>query len=298
MHNVSGTLEIVPPFNLYRSARFLELFRPMKDEQVVIDGKIEKAIMIHGQTILFKISQNGTNENDPVEYTLISPELLAKPVCESVIERISSFLSLNEDVKPFYEIARKDDPKFYAVVERFWGFHHVKFLTLLETATWAILAQRAPLSVAKKMKQRLIERFGWSIEADGKKFWAFPDYSRVKNTSTRELYSIIRNKRRAEYLSSLFRYYEKIAEDSLQKIDFDEAKKVLMQINGIGEWSATFILSRGLGRMERLPENLKMIMSEINRIYGTDVSIEKINAIYKKWVGYWLLYLWASRLSL
>lgn len=122
MHNVSGTLEIVPPFNLYRSARFLELFRPMKDEQVVIDGKIEKAIMIHGQTILFKISQNGTNENDPVEYTLISPELLAKPVCESVIERISSFLSLNEDVKPFYEIARKDDPEILRCCRTLLGF--------------------------------------------------------------------------------------------------------------------------------------------------------------------------------
>lgn len=227
----------------------------------------------------------------------MSLEPLSKPVCETVTDRISFFLSLKEDVKPFYEIARKEDSTFYPVIERFWGFHHVKFLTLLETATWAILAQRAPLSIAKKMKQRLIERFGWSIEVDGKKFWAFPDYSRVKNTSTKELYSIIKNKRRTEYLGSLFRAYEKIDENALLQLDFDEAKKVLMQINGIGEWSATFILSRGLGRMERLPKNLKTIMPEAHQIYGSDLSIEKINAIYGKWVGYLLLYLWASRLA-
>ncbi len=297
MDKVSGTLEIVPPFHLFRSARFLEMFRPMKEEQEVIDGSIAKAIMVHGQNILFKIKQKGTRDIDPVEYDLISLEPLTKTVCENVTHRISFFLSLKEDIMPFYEIARKEDPKFYPVIERFWGFHHVKFLTLLETATWAILAQRAPLSVAKKMKQRIIERFGWSIEVDGKKFWAFPEYSRVKNTSTKELYSIIRNKKRAEYLGSLFRDYEKIDEDSLLRLDFDEAKKVLMQINGIGEWSATFILSRGLGRMERLPDNIKKIMPEAHQIYGSELSIERIKAIYGKWVGYWLLYLWASHLA-
>lgn len=227
-YNVSGTIEVAVPFNLYRSARFLEMFRPMKDEQEVTVGSVRKAIILHGQIILFKVKQTETRDDAPVEYELISPERLDKPVCENAVDRISSFLSLKEDIKPFYEIARKEDPTFYPVTELFWGFHHVKFPTPLESATWAILAQRAPLAVAKKMKQRLIERFGWSIEVGGKTFWAFPDYSRVKNTSTRELYSIIRNRRRAEYLGLLFRGYERIDEASLTKMDFDDAKKVIM----------------------------------------------------------------------
>ena len=297
MHTLSETLEFASPFHLYRSALFLEMFRPMKGEQEIVDGCIEKALMVYGQIILFKIKQNGTGDNSPVEHVLMSDEPLDKPVRQEVANRISFFLSLKEDIQPFYEIAQKEDPEFYPVIERFWGFHHVKFMSLLETATWAILAQRTPIGVAKKMKQRLIERFGWSIEVDGKKFWAFPDYSRVKNTSAKELYSIIRNWRRAEYLGSLFRDYARIDEASLIKLDFDEAKKALMQINRVGDWSATFILSRGLGRMERLPENLKMIKPEVDRIYGADVSIEKIRTIYGKWVGYWLLYVWASRLT-
>jgi DNA-3-methyladenine glycosylase II len=296
MHNVSGTLEVTPPFNLIRSTRFLEKFRPMKDEQEIIDGSIEKALMINGQTILFRVKQKGTKDNDPVEYDLTSNEKITKSVCESATERISFLLSVKEDIKPFYEIAKKD-LTFYPLIERFWGFHHVKFPTLLETATWAILVQRAPILVAKKAKQRLIERYGWSIEFEGSKFWAFPDYSRVKNTSAKEIYLIIHNKKKAEYLASLFATYGEINEESLLKLEFDEAKKVLMQIDGIGEWSASFILSRGLGRMERLPENMKMIMPEIQRLYGSSVSIEKITSLYGKWVGYWILYIWASRLA-
>ena len=113
MNKVSGTLEVAAPFNLYRSARFLEMFRPMKDEQQVADSNIEKAIMVHGQTILFKIKQDGKLDDDPVRYELMSPEPLDPPVCENAANRISFFLSLKEDVKPFYEIAQKEDPKFY-----------------------------------------------------------------------------------------------------------------------------------------------------------------------------------------
>ncbi len=298
MYSTSGTLKIEPPFNLKHSAMFLKAFRPMKDEQETIDGAITKAIMINGQITLFTVKQESPRNTDPISYELSSKDPITKTYCDSAANQISFFLSLTEDIKPFYEIAKKEDPKFYPIIEQFCGFHHVKFPTTLETATWAILVQRNPLSAAKKMKQRLIEKWGESIQnGNGHKFWAFPDYSRLKNVSEKELYPIIRNIRRTQYLASLSKDYEKIDEKSLLELDFDQAKKILMQIDGIGEWSATFILSRGLGRMERLPENLKMISPEIQRLYGSEISLEKICDIYGKWIGYWLLYVWASHLA-
>ena len=35
MHKVSGTLEVMPPFNLSMSARFLEKFTPTEGEQEI-----------------------------------------------------------------------------------------------------------------------------------------------------------------------------------------------------------------------------------------------------------------------
>ena len=115
MHKVSGTISVVPPFNLSMSVRFLEMFRQMSDEQELADGSITKALMVDGKTILFRVKQTGTEDSDPVEYELISNVSLAKTVRENVVDRISFFLSLKEDITPFYEIAKKDDPVFYPV---------------------------------------------------------------------------------------------------------------------------------------------------------------------------------------
>jgi DNA-3-methyladenine glycosylase II len=297
MHTHLGTIEVITPFDLKRSAIFLEKFRPMKGEQEIQDDTITKAIMITGQTIIFRIKETGAGEKPKIGYELFSNEPLTMQVAQSAAERISFFLSLQEDIKPFYEIARKEDPKFYPIIKQFNGFHHVKFPSALEAAVWAILAQRGPMQLAKKMKTAFVERFGWSLELDKKKYWAFPDYSRVKNTGAKELHSIIGNQKKAEYLSGLLRGYDKINEKFLLNAEFDQAKKALMEIKGIGEWSATFILSRGLGRMEKLPQNLKTITPEITKIYGAKQSIERISTIYGKWVGYWLLYVWASRMG-
>lgn len=297
MYNTSGTLKATRPFDLAKSIMFLEKFGPMRGEQELRGGTITKALMVNGQTMLFSVKQSSGLDDPRVEFKLRSANPLEKTLSEDAAKRISSFLSLEDNLTPFYETARKKDPKFYPVVGRLWGFHHVKFLSLLEIASWAILAQHTPLSAAKKMKHALIERFGGGLEVDGKTLWAFPDYFCLKKTSFEELSKLTGNHRKAEYLCSFFSAYEKLDEKFLLSASFDEAKSWLMGIKGIGEWSATFILSRGLGRMERFPENLKSIVPEVSRIYGRVQSFQRIRKIYSDWLGYWLLYVWASRLS-
>ena len=298
MHSREGNLEAVAPFDLHLSAVFLERFRPMEGEQRIDDAMITKALMIGEQTVAFTVRNEGTTEIPRITYELYSNGKINNSLNQSAAERISFFLSLGEDIKPFYEISKNSDQKFYPIVQSLWGFHHVKFPSILEAAAWAILAQRELISVAKKMKKALVERFGSSLKIAGEKYWAFPDYSRLRDVGIDELYSVIRNRRKSEYLNGLFREYESIDEGFLRTAQFDEAKKALMQIKGIGEWSATFVLSRGLGRMEQLPENLKSIIPEAAKIYGTKPSTDRITSVYGKWAGYWLLYLWAFHMSL
>lgn len=297
MYGSSGTLKATPPFDLAKSIMFLEKFKPMGGEQELHEGTITKAMMVNGQTILFMVKQSGTIDDPIVKFELTSIKPLTKALREDVSRRISSFLSLEDDLKPFYEIARKKDPKFYPVVERLWGFHHVRFSSLLEIASWAILAQHTPLKVAQRMKHAIIEEFGGNLDIDGNRHWAFPDYSHLKRASFNDLSRLFSNTRRAEYLCSFLRAYENLDQNYLLNADFDEAKATLLKIKGIGEWSATFILSRGLGRMERFPENLKSIVPEASLTYGHVQSFQRIKTVYGRTVGYWLLYLWASRLS-
>jgi DNA-3-methyladenine glycosylase II len=156
----------------------------MSGEQQLEEGRVTKAIMVDGQIVVLRVGENGKGQR--LGYELFSQEPL-EPVEDSVVERISFFLSLGDDVKPFYSIAEKDDARFYPLIERSWGLHQVKFPTLMEICCWAVIVQRVQRPVALRMKRALTERFGGGLELDGKTYRAFPDFSRLKDATPKQL---------------------------------------------------------------------------------------------------------------
>ena len=60
------------------------------------------------------------------------------------------------------------------------------------------------------------------------------------------------------------------------------------------EWSARFILIRGLGHMESAPSGEKRLLDAVREYYGhnlTDEQIAEIGARYGSSQGYWAYYL-------
>ena len=218
---------------------------------------------------------------------------------DSVAERISFFLSLDDDVKQFYSIAKKEDVKFYPLIEESWGLHQVKFPTLLEICCWAILAQRVQRPIALKMKRALTEKFGGSLEVDGRTYSAFPDFSKLSLATPKELLEATRNQRAMQRLTSLLMSFDELDEDFLRTAQYEKATARLQKVKGIGDWSSQFILFRGLGRVERLqPINLRRLSEELQKVYGSEgKTLDEINSTYGKWSGYWSLYLWASTMG-
>lgn len=292
LYETSGTLRAREPFDFGQSISFLEGFRPMAEDQDTGPNVITKALMIDGQTVLFRLV-GGKGGKGPMDCTLFSKESISSRLKASTMERISFFLSLDDDLLPFYEIVKQDDPQFRPVVKQMFGFHHVKFPSVLECAVWSILAQRSPMALSRKQKSAIMQRFSDSIDLDGKVYRAFPDIGRLAEAGFDEVGKVINNRRKAEYLVSLLNAFPELDLDRLMKMDFDQAKQRLMEIKGIGDWSSHFILSRGMGRMERLPSNLKKEIPRADEVYGPEMTAERVRSIYGNWAGYWLLYLWA-----
>lgn len=71
-------------------------------------------------------------------------------------------------------------------------------------------------------------------------------------------------------------------------------KAWLDSINGIGSWSASFVMLRSLGRMERLNLDDRWLNLAASKVYGKDLSTEYIRKIaekYSPWQGYWAHYI-------
>ncbi len=65
------------------------------------------------------------------------------------MDRLGFYLSLQDDLRPFYAIADAD-PDFAPVARGLYGFQQVKFLTPFEHLCWAILTQRTPMNFSPR----------------------------------------------------------------------------------------------------------------------------------------------------
>jgi DNA-3-methyladenine glycosylase II len=292
-HSVSGLLHPVEPLDFAKSLDFIEDFNSTREDQIISNGILTKSFSVRGNIVVIRIRSSGTTDSPILEYSLISDQALEKHTVDAAIDRVTFFLSLNGDLKPFYEIGLKDQ-KFRPVIERLYGYHQVKFPTPFEGTCWAILTQRNAMRNAKKMKSKLIESYGTSLEIDGITYRAFPEPVRILEAGMENLTDVIKNSRRAKYLISAAEAFIDADEEFLRTGRYEDVEKWLDDIEGIGSWSVFFIMLRSLGRMERVDFDDRWLILAASEVYGEDLSPEAIQEIankYGRYQGYWAHYL-------
>ena len=254
-----------------------------------------KASEVEGQTVVFEVSSWGTVEAPKLKFKAYTNDKLTPNIERSVSDRISFFLSLQDNLRGFYKIALQD-ACMEAVIRRFYGHKQVKFLTPFEGACWAILAQRIPMAASHKMKENLVRAIGDPVRLGGVEYWAFPDAKTMAAAGEAKISQIVRNRRKAEYLWAVTEKFKDVEEQWLRSAPYDEVYTWLRGIKGIGEWSANFILLRSLGRMEKLSTVGPDLAYDVAKMYFgreeplTDSEVCKIAEKYGASMGYWAYY--------
>lgn len=290
----TGKLTPRSPFDFAKTLGFLHAFTPTAGEQDLTVNSVIKAVTLHDRAIAFELRSTGTTEEPQLAYTLFTELPLNDIDHAAVADRIRFFLSLDDDLQPFYAIGCAD-PRFAPVIKRFYGLHQPKFLTPFEIACWAVLAQRVPMPIAHRMKMALVERWGTSISLPTGTYHAFPAAEQLAVVELGDLATIVGNKRKAEYLRAVIEFFNEVDEQFLRTGDYDQVVASLRGIRGIGEWSSHFILVRGLGRMERVSAIDKELSTAAARIYNgghtlTNAEMQRLLDQYGTSQGYWAFY--------
>ncbi|MFB3764371.1 MAG: DNA-3-methyladenine glycosylase [Methanotrichaceae archaeon] len=293
LYSESGDLSPALPFDFSKSIAFIKSFEPMEREQIMLDGSLNSAVSIFGEPIAFRLNAKGTAEMPMLKYTIFSHQPIDSGTKENAIDRIAFFLSIYDDLRPFYEIGEAD-LHFRPVLYRLHGYHQVKFLTPFEGTCWAILTERNAVPIAKRQRAALAQRIGKRIKVGGVVYMPFPEPDQMLEANIKDILDIIKNKRRTEYLISAAEAFEDVNESFLRHGDYEEVAAWLDAIKGIGSWYASFIMLCSLGRMERAPLHERSLLRAASSAYGRKMDIKSLQDLanrYGRWQGYWAHYL-------
>ena len=184
----------------------------------------------------------------------------------SEIRRIAEWIIFaGLDLHPFYRIA-SSHPTLGPIIHQLHGLKPMRPASLFEMLVIAITEQQISMAAAYQVRLRIIERYGERVKG----FWTFPTASKLCNTSIPDLMKCGLSRRKAEYVRGLA---ERVALGHLDLDQFasmpdEEVRSHLLQIRGLGPWSADYFLIRGLSRPDRVPADDLGIRSVVGRYLG------------------------------
>jgi DNA-3-methyladenine glycosylase II len=273
------------PFDFGHTLRFLHAFSPMAGEQRVSSDTLVKSWIVRETPVTVTMRQEGTR------LRLALDKRLDAETDAALAERVASFVSADEDLSGFYDLASRDE-QFAPVAKKLRGFHHPRFATPFEAACWSVINQRIQLGQARKMKSAIVTKWG------KKGVEAFPEAATLARATEKELARVIGNERKARAVFAVSQAFAKVDEKWLQTAPIAEVDAWLRRIWGVGDFASGFILYRGLGRARSLPWSDMFVRAARATYPGADrPTLERKGDAYGRWKGHWALYLWAVTLT-
>ncbi len=200
-------------------------------------------------------------------------------------EQVSRVLSLDVDGSDFPEVGVRD-PVVGALQARYPGLRPVLFNSPYEAAAWAIIGNRVRITQAARVKARVAEELGPSVEVRGRVEHAFPGPSRLARLDGfRGL-----GARKVGYLRHLAGAAAdgKLEADYLRSLPVGEALARLKELPGIGDFSAELVLLRGVGTRDVLPVHEHRLRRAVAMAYGLDAAptLGELLRVAERWRPY------------
>lgn len=297
MHEYPHILTPMPPFDFDKTLAFLNSFPPAYGDQTIEDGTLTKALRLDSHTIAFSVVSAGTVDSPALEVRLHSESVLDEAIQSRALAQIGRWLSIDDDLAPFYAIGL-EDPQIAPLIDRLYGYHQVRFISPFENVVWAMLSARNGRTNATNAKRRLLERWGGRIRLDEVEYPAFPEAHEMLPAAHDDLLLIARQDYRARFLGAAIQAFARVDEAWLYSAPDDEVYRWLRGIEGVGEWTASFILLRGLGRMAYLRTPEETLIEIVARRYGTPANAKGTLQAARPYQGisggYWAHYLRAG----
>lgn len=250
--DAGGRLSTRAPFHLEATVRVLQR-RPANLVEAWEQGRYRRVLRTSKDLALVEVENRGTIDEPDVRYFLRhgDPSTGARRRLARTLRKV---LGLDVDPVPLQRLVEADR-KLRRTALALRGMRPPRFAEWFETFANVVPFQQVSLDAGVAIVGRLVERFGQHVEQSGRRFHAFPTARAVAEARLEALRKCGLSSQKAESLRYLARAIESgdLAEDKIAGMKTNDALRALVELSGIGPWSASLVLLRGLGRLDVFP---------------------------------------------
>ena len=262
--NVRYEIDVVTPYRLDLTVTALRRLSTNTVDVLTLKGEYLRALDGFRKPVLVRVAQ--------VHPTTLT---VALEGCDGSDERIRAgavvrqILGVERELSRFYSAA-KGIPWLWPLAVRMRGLKPPRYPTLWEACVNAIVFQQVSLSAASSIVRRMIMALGSPVKCGDIVLHAFPSAARLRVADDDILRAAGLS---ANKLATLRRVADALLSGNLDEAMLEErpspdAAQILCGIKGIGPWTATVILLRGLGRLDVFPMNDSSVARNLAFVAG------------------------------
>jgi len=294
------------PFNFAQTLRFIlappvllngRQFAPLLD--YFVDGEYRRVLEFGEQLVLYGVREEGSPAKPALRVRILAgPDDDRAP--RAVAAEVARQFSTGLDLQPFYALAGTD-PVLRHLIVHFRGMRVPQATRVFEILISAIIEQQVNLSFAHKVKKVLIDTYGRGVEFEGRRYNAFPEPAALAVTTPRELLRLQVSGPKARYIIAISHLVldGTLDLENLRQIEAALAHEKLLELKGVGHWTAQYVGLRALGHLDCLPAADVGLQKVVQYFYGlrkrpTPERVQKMARAWQGWRSYATFYLWLT----
>lgn len=288
----------MPPsrFELHPSAPFrldLTAWALRRRPNNIVDGfedaRYERVLDLMGEPVFVRVSQTAPADSPCLDVEVLGSRACSSKAVQSELgARLARILGLEVDLDPFYRLA-ESDARLGELAMRFRGLRPVRFPSIFEALVNAIACQQLSLVVGIELLSRLAHRFGRTVLSHPGKH-GFPSPEQLANVEPAVLRALGFSTAKARAIVGLAGLvcHRALDLEALESLGNDGLVARLVQLPGIGRWSAEYVALRGYGRLDVLPGDDVGARNNLARRFGlrNNASYAEVATLAKAWSPY------------
>jgi DNA-3-methyladenine glycosylase II len=288
-------LDIMAPFDFDLTARIFS--DGDKQIQSFSDGEYSRVLIIGDKLLLASVRSMGTVNAPKLLVKLGSNTEISKEDATAAKKLISTIFDVRLDIKPFYK-AVVSDRIMSKIVKKLNGLKICSTPTAFEALVSSIVEQQISLNVALNIERKLIKKFGEKLTLDTSEYFSFPTPAKLSQGSLKQFRACGLSTNKVEYIKGISKLLSNCELDLEEMKNMDDAiiLKKLLEIRGVGIWTAELTMVRGMQKYDTMPADDLGLRRCIAGYYAGSklVSSDEARAVaekWKPWRGYASFYL-------